>query len=156
MANRFRGEIPIQLDKERKLRFTANAMVELEDSLGYNPKKILLRFQKQAELAKKLEGTDDTDSKVELAGQIIERDLELSNREIRSMLWAGLLDNEPNLSIRKAGELIDMAPGDTEVEKESYVAARVVTAFLSRFVSRSATEAMAKNLGIQELEASQT
>lgn len=40
MANKHRGEIAIQLDKKRKLRFNVNALAELEDQLGYSLTKL--------------------------------------------------------------------------------------------------------------------
>ena len=36
MANKHKGEVPIKLDKVRKLRFNTNALAELEDALGYS------------------------------------------------------------------------------------------------------------------------
>ena len=36
MANKHRGEVDIQLDKKRKLKFNTHALAELEDSLGYS------------------------------------------------------------------------------------------------------------------------
>jgi len=34
MANKHRGEVALQLDKKRKLKFNTHALVELEDALG--------------------------------------------------------------------------------------------------------------------------
>lgn len=40
MANKHRGEIAIQLDKKRKLKFNTNALAELEDALGHSLSKL--------------------------------------------------------------------------------------------------------------------
>jgi hypothetical protein len=74
MANKQRGYVAIELDKPRSLRFTTNALAELEDALG-RPLS-------------------------EIGGMA-------GIKTIRTMVWAGLLHEEPGLTHEQASELID-------------------------------------------------
>ena len=75
MANKFRGEVKILLDKERKIKFTLNSLCELEDQAG-----IAL--------------SDLSEVK--------------SVKAIRAILWAGLIDEDPSLTIEQVGKLITL------------------------------------------------
>jgi hypothetical protein len=75
MANKQRGYVGIKLDKARNLRFTTNALAELEDVLGHPVTKM------------------DQDN--------------VGIKTLRAMLWAGLLHESPDLTIKEAGSLMD-------------------------------------------------
>lgn len=77
MANRHRGEVEVELDGEtHKLRFTLNALAEVEDRLNL------------ASIA-----------------DILETIKALSVRTLRTLLWAGLLHEQPELTEREVGEM---------------------------------------------------
>lgn len=63
---------------ERELRFTLNAMAEIEEAYG----------------------------SVEEAFKALERN---SLKAVRCVLWAGLLDSDPTLTVQRVGSLIDIA-----------------------------------------------
>ena len=77
----------VNLDKPRKLRYTTNALVMLEESLGKPIGEIMNNF------ANGLYGFKD----------------------IRNLLWAGLLDEDSSLTPEDAGNLIDEAEDFADV-----------------------------------------
>jgi len=77
----------VNLDKPRKLRYTTNALVMLEESLGKPIGEIMNDF------ANGLYGFKD----------------------IRNLLWAGLLDEDSSLTPEDAGNLLDEAEDFAEV-----------------------------------------
>lgn len=90
MANKHRGYVTIELDKPRKLRYDTNALAELEDVFG---KPLGELFQDQ--------------DVVKLAGV----------KTLRALFWAGLLHEQPDLTIKQAGELMDYSDIQTIGEK---------------------------------------
>lgn len=79
MVNDIRPKIiPINLDRERHLKFDMNAFAELEDLYD--------DFQTAMESATK--------------GSI---------KAVRAMLWAGLVHEDENLTIKDVGSMIDMS-----------------------------------------------
>lgn len=75
MANKQRGFVEIELDKKRKLRYTLNAVAEIEDKLG-------CAIQ---DLAEK----------------------NLGIKALRTMLWAGLLHEDKEITEEFVGDLVD-------------------------------------------------
>lgn len=75
MANAQKGKISITLDKERTLRFTLNALAEIEDKLG-------VPLSKLAEV-------------------------ELGVKTVRTMLWAGLIHEDEELTEKQVGNMVD-------------------------------------------------
>lgn len=67
--------------EERRIRFDVNALIDLEDALNID---IMERPESIVELFEKP-----------------------TLRRIRTLLWAGLLHENPNLTLREAGALID-------------------------------------------------
>lgn len=97
MGNKERGIFDIDVDgKTLKMQFTANALCALEDASGKGAVQFVQGLEKQAE-----------------AG-----DLRLAS--IRLLVWAGLKQHQPKISIEDAGNVID-ALGDlgTAMEKIS-------------------------------------
>ena len=77
----------VELDKPRKLRYTINALVTLEETLGKPITEIMATFTSGL----------------------------YGFKEIRALLWAGLLDDNPDLTPEEAGTLLDEAPDFTNV-----------------------------------------
>ena len=80
MANPHRGEVGFQYGgRDYKLRFSTNALCELEDLLGVGVNAI----------SQQLGGVDT-----------------LRMKTVRAVFWAGLLDNHPQITILQAGEML--------------------------------------------------
>lgn len=77
--------VSIKLDKQRKLKYTFNAFCELEDVLG----------RPLSEISEIMDG--------------------FKLKDLRAMLWAGLLHESPDLTLEEAGELMDKASSLEEV-----------------------------------------
>mgnify|MGYP005750951813 CR=1 FL=1 len=77
MANKHRGIVEVELDKKRHLRYTMNALAEIEDALG-----------------------------VELS----EMDkVKMNIKNVRIILWAGLIHEDPDLTQEEVGDMVDLA-----------------------------------------------
>lgn len=76
MANKHRGFVEIQLDKKRRLRYTMNALAEIEDQLGVP----------LAEL----------------------QNVKMTIKNIRVILWAGLIHEDSELTQEQVGEMVDL------------------------------------------------
>jgi hypothetical protein len=76
MANKQRGNVSVELDKTRNLRYTMNALAEIEDSLG-----------------------------VPLAEM---GNIQMTMKNVRVILWAGLIHEEPELTQEQVGEMVDL------------------------------------------------
>lgn len=117
--------IPIQLDKRRNLRFDTNAICMLEDELDISFFKIVELFGvsfDDIDVAKKVaeKGTDALSPKlaIEMASRI-----KLKN--LRTLLWVGLLHEDKELTLEQAGDLMDNIDSIVLIEKilEAYSAA---------------------------------
>lgn len=75
MANAQKAIVPIKLDKERNLRFTLNALAEIEDKLG-------IPLSKMGEV-------------------------DLGIKAVRTMLWAGLIHEDPQITEQEVGNMVD-------------------------------------------------
>jgi len=81
--------IPIQLDKKRRLCFDFNAFAELQRECGIS----FFDLQKLLRTAK--EGKDNKSGIV------------LPLYELRGFLWAGLLDESPDITLKEVGKILD-------------------------------------------------
>lgn len=90
MANKQRGEVSIKLDRVRKLKFTTNAIAELEEALGCS-----------------ISGMEN---------------LDIGVKEMRKMFWASMLEEEPTLTFKEAGLLMDYG------ESYKYISEKVMEA----------------------------
>ena len=97
-ANKYRGEVPIRLDRVRTLKYTFNAFAEFEELTGQS---IQATFQ-------------NADN--------------LGFGSLRNLLWAGLTHEESSLTIKKVGELIELADGDNLQAKIESITGCVVKA----------------------------
>lgn len=100
MANKFRGEVQIRLDRVRVLKFDSNACADFEEAEGTSLFEYAFRIAtKSRELSQ--------DEKARL----------LSFKELRALVWAGLRHEDESLTLRGAGALMDQADGDSTGEK---------------------------------------
>lgn len=76
MANEHKAMVEVQLDKKRNIRFTMNALAEVEDRLGFR--------------------LDEIEGK------------KLSIKQIRSLLFCGLMHEDENLTEEMIGDMIDL------------------------------------------------
>jgi hypothetical protein len=76
MANKQRGFVKVNLDKERNLRYTMNALAEIEDQLG-------VPLSEMAEL-------------------------KMTIKNVRVILWAGLIHEDEELTQREVGNMVDL------------------------------------------------
>lgn len=90
MANKQKAIVDIKLDKPRKLRYTLNALAEIEDKLGIPLSKIA--------------------------------EVEMSMKNVRVMLWAGLIHEDEELTEKYVGNLVDF-------ENFEYVQGKIAEAF---------------------------
>lgn len=116
MANRNRGEIDLRLDKVRTLKFDSNALASFEEEYG---KPVLAVFTDMW-----LKFAKGPRSALSFANVI-------GIREVRSLLRAGLLHENPRLTVEEAGRLLDQAEGESTFERFAYVAQKLVEAFMA-------------------------
>lgn len=76
MANKQRGYVEIKLDKLRRLRYTMNALAEIENKLGMP--------------------VSELDS------------AKLGVKEVRTILWAGLIHEDKDLTEEQVGDMVDL------------------------------------------------
>lgn len=81
--------IPIKLDKQRRLCFDFNAFAELQRECELS----ILDLQKFASIAKSIKGDKSG--------------LLLPFYELRGFIWAGLLDETPDITIKDVGRILD-------------------------------------------------
>ena len=80
MANARRGEVDFKVDgKTWTLRYSANALCELEDHLGKTTGEIIAAMQSPSGA---------------------------SMRMLRSIFWGGLIDDQPDVDVKAAGDLM--------------------------------------------------
>jgi len=80
--------VPIQLDKRRQLRFDFNAFAALQRECGIS----IMDLQKFVGIAK---------------NSANESGLMLPIYELRGFIWAGLLDESPDITVKQVGDLLD-------------------------------------------------
>lgn len=80
MANRFKGEVSFDCgDKPYIMRFSANALCELEDALGMGVNAVATQM------------SDPSTMRLTM---------------VRTVFWAGLRDHHPDVTLHQAGEII--------------------------------------------------
>jgi len=104
------GDIPIMLDRERMLRYDMNAYSEFETAAGETLFKFFGKYQG-------------------VPGHLLIQTIGVKN--VRLLLWAGLIHEDPGLSIAKVGDLMDLAPGDGFGEKFNYIVEKFGEAYLA-------------------------
>ena len=97
-ANKYRGEVPIRLDRVRTLKFTFNAFAEFETMTGQSIQGVF----------------SDSES--------------IGFNMMRNLLWAGLMHEDATLTVKKAGELMELADGDNLTKKIESITGCVVKA----------------------------
>ena len=103
--------VPIQLDKRRQLRFDFNAFAALQRECGIS----IMDLQKFVGVAK---------SAANEAG------LMLPFYELRGFIWAGLLDESPDITPKQVGDILDECLMERPAEiGESLIAALMESSF---------------------------
>lgn len=109
-----RGKVPIKLDRERMIFFDYNAIASFEKEVGIG----LLELMTMAE--EKTNGPMGGSAIIQVFGA----------RYLRELLWAGLLHEDERLTPKRVGALIQRyAPGETFIEKLSFIAQPLFAAF---------------------------
>jgi hypothetical protein len=105
--------IMVDLDRPRRLRFDANALVAVEEVLGRPLQEIIPPDEGRASR-------------------------QVGFREMRALLWAGLLHEDPQLTLQQAGELLDL-------KQMNDIMAKVNEAITAAFPEAVKDEDAAKN-----------
>ena len=92
MANKYRGEGGIRLDRVRILKYTFNSLAEFEELTGKSVNEIF-------------------SSAEETMGFTM----------IRNLIWAGLIHEDQSLTPPQVGVLIEQADGESITDKVAYV-----------------------------------
>lgn len=104
MHNREQGEVVIELDRPRTLRLTYNALAAFEKEMG-RPWDLSIQ--------------QILDS-IPIKGR--RRQLPtVGVREIRALLWAALLEDDPRLTVEDTGQLMAMGKGATMAEQVNWI-----------------------------------
>jgi len=101
----FPSGVSINLDYERRIKYGHNALCEFENAMG------------------------------KPIGASLTSEEQIGFSTIRALLWAGLLWEEPTLTLEQAGSLIDYVPEEeaTEIhDRARYVADRCLLAFTAQ------------------------
>lgn len=71
--------IPVELDRQRRIRYSTNALIAMEDQMGKKVGVVIKEFN---------EGL-------------------FGFKDIRIMLWAGLMEDDRKLTLSKVGDIMD-------------------------------------------------
>ncbi len=109
--------IPIQLDKRRNLRFDTNAICMLEEELDISFFKIVELFGvslDDIDIAEKIaeKGAEALSPKV-----AIDMASRIKLKNLRMLLWVGLLHEDKELTLEKVGDLMDNIDSIVLIEK---------------------------------------
>ena len=98
--------VPIQLDRPRKLRFDMDAMSEFENLEGLSILEWMANFNDKGGMGLKV-------------------------KQLRALLWAGLLHEDATLTPKRTGELVEEnVPGDGFIAKMNVFLPRLIEAIL--------------------------
>jgi hypothetical protein len=128
MASKHRCEVPIQLDIPRTLKLDFNACADFQEAAGISIDTFFFRIQ---QISKKYHLEKDSVIPPEAA---IEYTNALGMNHLRLILWVGLRHDDPNLTVKDAGELVNFAEGDNITEQYSYIVSKVCDAYAMRQV----------------------
>ena len=104
MANKYRGEVGIRLDRVRILKYTFNALAEFEDLTGKSVSSIFTNAEES-----------------------------MSFVMIRNLVWAGLIHEDPSLTPAKVGELFEQVDGESVADRIAYVTEKMAEAINESF-----------------------
>jgi len=92
MPNKERDEVSIRLDRVRTLKYDLNALAEFEEAAGRSMFDMFRALQEKRET--------------------------FGVRTARLLLWAGLLHEDPSLTVRQAGDLVKWLGDSLEEQLE--------------------------------------
>lgn len=116
MANKYAGEVEVNLgDGRHVLRYTWNAWASFQSASGKPWIHYLGRFKELGSIA-----PEDTGLKVmEIIGPM----------EMRALIWAGLLEDNPRITLEEVGRLLEGAEGEGMEAKFLYLFLKVMEAW---------------------------
>jgi hypothetical protein len=114
--------VPINLDKRRRLCFDFNAFAELQRECGIS----ILDLQKFINIAKQNESGKSG--------------LVLPFYELRGFIWAGLLDESPDITLKEVGRILD----GCFLERPDELGASLMDAIMQSTFFKEAKKKMAK------------
>lgn len=120
--------VAIQLDRERHLLYDVNALIALGEELGLN----LMTSEGWAELTGKME--TPAPAHMTDAPEPVFIPAVPSFKKVRAIVWAGLLHEDPALTVRQVGAMLN--PADL---------APVVKAYIEAFQAQDVTESSDPN-----------
>lgn len=114
MANTQMGEVSVRLDVVRKLKFDLNALAEFEGAMGCSVNSLFLRVK------------DANEAGGKEAGAAV-----IGFREVRALVWAALLHENPTLTIKEAGKLAEQGDGEEMTDKINILTAKLMEAYVA-------------------------
>lgn len=115
MANKYRGEVGIRLDRVRILKYTFNSLAEFEELTGKSVNEIFSGSEKS-----------------------------MGFTMIRNLIWAGLIHEDESLTPSRVGILIEQADGESITDKVAYVTEKMAEAINESFVTSGDKDAKKK------------
>jgi hypothetical protein len=112
MARKDIGIVPIELDRTRYLKFDWNAISEFENAMNCTWIEFFFSLMKKDSDGNPI--ADINESGVG-AGSIEMKALGL--KHLRALLWAGLLHQDPSITLKKAGDLIESINADNFADR---------------------------------------
>jgi hypothetical protein len=139
MASKHRCEVPIQLDIPRKLKLDFNACADFQEEAKISIDAFFYRIQ---QINRKYDLKPDV---LDADGNVVqhfpvppEATIELTNsmgmNYLRILLWAGLRHEDPEMTIKRAGELVEEAEGDSVTEQFAFIVSKICDAYAMRQV----------------------
>ena len=139
MSNKYRGEVSIQLDRTRKLYYGFNSAAEYDGVADESLMVFVYKYQQAMmhAIGREADGLDAEklavalQRSVDAGGPAAEKFIaRISHGKLRLLLWAGLLDEDSEMTPAKAGALMEQATGRNNLEKFLYVAKCVMDAVM--------------------------
>ena len=148
--SKHRCEVPIQLDIPRKLKLDFNACADFQEEAKISIDAFFYRIQQiNHKYAMKPDVLDGEGNVLQHYSVPPEAAMELTNsmgmNYLRIILWAGLRHEDPELTIRRAGELVEEAEGDTVTEQFAFIVSKICDAYAMRQVGEKQDKKKGKN-----------
>lgn len=129
MASKHRCDVPIQFgDVTYQLKLDFNACADFQEKAGISIDAFFFRIQ---HVTKKFGLKPGEPIPAEAA---MEYTTALGMDQLRIILWAGLRHEDPELTIKRAGELVNDAEGENVTEQFAYIVSKICDAYAMRQV----------------------
>ncbi len=120
MANKYRGEVSIRLDRTRTIKLDFNALADFKDITGTSIQSVFMRLSKIHE---------ESPTPKERAIRIMDT---FGENFLRVLLCVGLRHEDEDLTLRQAGNLIELAEGEGMFEKFNHVMTKLTEAYAAQ------------------------